>query len=274
MWPLLVLSLVGFVFFVERTLYLHQGSNAAERFLEGIKNSIRKQRLREALTVCEEAPGPIPQIVKAALLHHADGQEKMRLAVQDAALTEIPLLERRIGTIAAIAKISPLIGLLGTVLALLAGFYAMEQAGPYADASVFSGLIAQALVTTAAGLGISAMAYLANHFLHARVRAIVQEMEWAATQIMQYLQSHTVTNGSAEDDRATAAAATLAQTEADSPEFNQTGTGPPEADPPEVDPPGSAPSPVTAPETTAPEANDALPATPHGNRKPTTDADR
>ncbi|MGF1453662.1 MAG: MotA/TolQ/ExbB proton channel family protein [Opitutales bacterium] len=189
MWPLLLLSVIGFVFFLERTLYLHQGSNAAERFLEGIKNSIRKRRLLEALTVCEEAPGPLPQIVKAALLNYRESPEKMRLAVQDAALTEIPLLERRIGTIAAIAKISPLIGLLGTVLSLLTGFYAMQEAGPYADASVFSGLLAQALVTTAAGLGISAMAYLAHHFLNARVRAIVQEMEWAAAQVMQFLQS-------------------------------------------------------------------------------------
>ncbi len=187
MWPLLALSVVGFIFFVERTLYLHQSSTAAERFLEGIKNSIRGRRLLEALTICEEAPGPLPQIVKAALLHSQDGETRMRLAVQDAALTEIPLLERRIGTIAAIAKIAPLIGLLGTVLAMLQGFYTMEAAGPYADASVFAGLLGQALVTTAAGLGISAMAFLAHHFLHARVRAIVQELEWAANQTMQFL---------------------------------------------------------------------------------------
>lgn len=189
MWPLLLLSLIGFVFFVERTLYLHQGANAAERFLSGIKNSIRKRRLLEALTVCEEAPGPLPHIVKAALLNYRESPEKMRLAVQDAALTEIPLLERRIGTIAAIAKISPLIGLLGTVLSLLSGFYAMQALGPYANAEDFAGLLAQAMVTTAAGLAISAMAYLAHHFLHARVRAIVQEMEWAAIQVMQFLQS-------------------------------------------------------------------------------------
>lgn len=188
MWPLLLLSILGFIFFLERVFYLHQGQANAGRYLEGIKNLVRKRRLLEALTLCEETPGPVPRLIKAALLHHRQPAEQMRLAVQEAAITEIPLMERRIGTIAAVAKISPLIGLLGTVIAILQGFYEMEAAGPYADASRFSGLMAEALVTSAAGLAISASAYLAHHFLHGRLRAIVNEMEWAGNAILQFLQ--------------------------------------------------------------------------------------
>ncbi|WP_269541406.1 MotA/TolQ/ExbB proton channel family protein [Cerasicoccus fimbriatus] len=187
MWPLLALSLLGFVFFVERALYLHRGQIAASTFVDGIKNLVRKQRVLEALTVCEETPGPTAAIVKAALMNFDRPEAKIRSAVQEAAIIEIPALERRIGTIAAIAKASPILGLLGTVVALMQAFSVMQSEGPYANASIFSGEIAEALITTATGLAIAVMAYLAHHFLYGRVRALVHDMEWVANEIMQFL---------------------------------------------------------------------------------------
>ncbi len=109
MWPLLIVSVLGFVFFVERTLFLHKGQIRSTAFLDGIKNLVRKRRLLEALTVCEETPGPVPVVVKAALLNHDKPEAGMRAAVQEAAIVEVPVLERRVGTVAAIAKISPLL---------------------------------------------------------------------------------------------------------------------------------------------------------------------
>ncbi len=187
MWPLLIVSVLGFVFFVERTLFLHKGQIRSTAFLDGIKNLVRKRRLLEALTVCEETPGPVPVVVKAALLNHDKPEARMRAAVQEAAIVEVPVLERRIGTVAAIAKISPLLGLLGTVVAMLQGFYALHAEGAYANAASMAGSVAQALITTAAGLAIATMAYLAHHFLHGRVRALVHDMEWVGNDIMQFL---------------------------------------------------------------------------------------
>jgi biopolymer transport protein ExbB len=96
-------------------------------------------------------------------------------------------LERRLGTIAVIAKIAPLLGLLGTVLSLLQGFEFMQTNGPYADAADFSAYITSALVTTATGLTIAIMAYLAHHFLQGRVRALVHDMEWVGNDMLQFL---------------------------------------------------------------------------------------
>lgn len=186
-WPLLIISILGFIFFIERTLYLHKGQIGAAPFLEGIKNLLRKRRLLEALTVCEETPGPLPSVVKAALLNYGQSPERMRAAVEEAAIIEIPALERRIGTIAAIAKIAPLLGLLGTLTALLQAFNKMGEFGPYADASTFSLQIGQALLTTVIGLAIAVMAHIAHHFLYGRVRAIVHDMEWVGNQILQLL---------------------------------------------------------------------------------------
>ncbi|MDR2982176.1 MAG: MotA/TolQ/ExbB proton channel family protein [Puniceicoccales bacterium] len=185
-WPLLALSLLGFVFVVERTLFLHKGQIRARDFLEGIKNNLRQGRVVEALTVCEEAPGPIPRIVKAILLHAKDGEGRMRCAAEEAALLELPVLERRIGTIAAIAKLAPLLGLIGTIIGLLRAFLTMQNAGHYSSADAFAGDIASALAATALGLIIAALAHLGHHFLTGRVRSIVHDMEWVAQSIIQF----------------------------------------------------------------------------------------
>jgi biopolymer transport protein ExbB len=185
--PLIGLSLVALVFIVERTLFLHRGRIRAAEFLDGVRNNLRHGRLVEALTACEQAPGPVARVVKASLLHTRDGEPRMRAAAEEAALLELPILERRIGTISAIAKLAPLLGLLGTVIALLKAFLTLRSTGHYASADQFSGDIAGALVTTAAGLGISAVAHLGVHFLNGRVRALVHDIEWAAVASIRFV---------------------------------------------------------------------------------------
>lgn len=91
MWVLLALSVVGTLLFIERLLYLHRGQIRSTAFVGGIKNILAKRRLMEALTVCEETPGPVAAVVKSALLHADEDEQKMRLAVQEAALVEIPV---------------------------------------------------------------------------------------------------------------------------------------------------------------------------------------
>ncbi len=186
-WPLLILSLLGFIFFVERTIFLHRGKIKTDVFMEGLKNLLRKRRLLEALTVCEETPGPAAAVAKAALLNHDQGAIHMRAAVQASAIVEIPALERRIATIAAIAKVAPLIGLLGTVVAMLEGFNKMSAEHSYATASSFSTIVAQALITTGVGLVITILAHLSHHFLYGRVKAIVNDMEWVGNELMEFL---------------------------------------------------------------------------------------
>ena len=186
-WVLFALGLVLVVVFVERTLYLHRGQIRSTAFLSGIKNILAKRRLVEALTVCEETPGPVAAVVKAALLHADEDAEAMRFHVQEAAVVELPALERRIGAIGAIAQVAPLVGLLGTVLGMIATFFAFQR--DYATASVLSRGMWQALLCTAGGIMIAIPALLALHFLNGRVRAIVRDMEWSGNEIMKYLQT-------------------------------------------------------------------------------------
>jgi biopolymer transport protein ExbB len=185
MWVLLALGLLGLLLFIERTLYLHRGQIRAAAFMSGIKNILAKRRIVEALTVCEETPGPVAAVVKAALLHADDEADTMRFQVQEAAVVELPALERRLGSIAAIAQVAPLVGLLGTVLGMATTFLAFQK--DYMAASALAAGMWQALLCTAGSLMLAIPAHLAHHFLAGRVRAIVRDVEWAGNEMMRYL---------------------------------------------------------------------------------------
>ena len=198
MWVLLALSAVAAVVFAERTLYLHRGQIRSTAFLTGIKNILVKRRLMEAITVCEETPGPVAVVVKAALLHHEADESKLRLAVQEAALIELPILERRMGALAAIAQVAPLLGLLGTVLGMLRAFYEFTQGGNYATPAALSGGMWEALLATAFGLAVAVPTHLAHHFLRGRVRVLTHDMEWAANEIIRFVIHELQGQGSAQ----------------------------------------------------------------------------
>ncbi len=187
MWVLLLVSLVGFVIFVERSLFLHRGQIRSMDFIDGIKNLLEKRRLVEALTVCEETPGPLANIVKAALVHYNKPEYVMRGAIQEAALIEIPVLERRVGTIGVIARIAPLIGLLGTVTSGIQMLYKLNQQGAYANSAEYAGLMAQATITTATGLAIGIIAQVAYQFLQGRIRTLVHDIEYVGHDLMQFM---------------------------------------------------------------------------------------
>ena len=187
MWVLLLLSLIGFVIFVERTLFLHRGQIRSMDFVDGIKNLLRKRRLIEALTVCEETPGPLANIVKAASLNYEKPEAQLRGAIQEAAVLEIPLLERRVGTIAVIARISPLVGLFGTVVAAIQILYQLNAEGAYATSADYAGLLGRALISPATGIAIGIMAQVSYNFLWGRVRALVHDIEFVGQHLLQFL---------------------------------------------------------------------------------------
>ena len=187
MWLLVLLGLAALVVFVERALFLHRGQIRSTDFLNGIKNLLEKNRLMEALTLSEETPGPVAKVVKAGLRHAGEDEQALRFAVQEAALAEIPVLERRIGALAAIAQIAPLFGLLGTLLGMISTFEVFNLGDSYATPAVLAGGMRQALLTAAAGLVVAIPAQIGRHFLSGRVRALVQDMEWTGNELMRFL---------------------------------------------------------------------------------------
>jgi len=107
-----------------------------------------------------------------------------REALEEAGLVEVPPLEDKLNLLATIAQITPLMGLLGTVLGFIQIFTELQQKSTLASMQDLSGGIWQALICTAAGLAVAIPCYAAYNYLVSRVNAIVLDMEKAATEII------------------------------------------------------------------------------------------
>ena len=173
---------------MERFLYLHKAQIKATDFVSGLKVPLKKGRLLEALTICEETPCPVSRVLKAALLNCESSKAVMVDGIRAAALLELPLLQRRLSSIILIAKIAPLMGLLGTVLALTQIFYKMGRSGSYVTAAEFSDQIYAALISTASGLFLCLLAWVMYAFLLGRVRAIAHDIDWASNEMILFIE--------------------------------------------------------------------------------------
>lgn len=187
MWIILLCSVVALGVFLERLLYLHRATIRSGELLGGLSLLIRKGRLDEALGECSASPGPVARVLQAALLHERCGREVLQSVTRDAALLEIPALERNLPILSALAYLTPLIGLLGTVLGLLDAFLALSSHGGYATAAELSRGVYQSMLDAAAGLGVAIPTLLAHAYLVSRVNDIIHDMERAGIEIVNLL---------------------------------------------------------------------------------------
>ena len=136
----------------------------------------------EALTLCDNTPGPVARILTAAIQAYQN-EDDIRRAIDDAVLVELPRLESLINLLGTIAKVAPLLGLLGTVLGMQETFSAMRNSTSLND---LSGGISSALITTAAGLVLAIPCLIAYNYMVARVETFCIEMEKAASEIIYF----------------------------------------------------------------------------------------
>jgi biopolymer transport protein ExbB len=181
---ILFASAVAVVVFIERALHCHRAQINSTEFLNGVRTVLKRDNIVEALSICDATPGPVARLVKTAILNRDHGRERVRESLEEAGLVEVPRLEEKLNLLATIAQLSPLLGLLGTVLGFIHIFGAMESAGLNANVQMLSKGVWEALICTAAGLAVAIPAHAGYNYLVSRVNAIVLDMEKAATEIV------------------------------------------------------------------------------------------
>lgn len=183
-WLILGASAVAIAVFIERVLHFHRAQINSMEFLNGVRNVLKRDNVVEALSICDATPGPVARLVKVAILNRERGREGVREALEEAGLVEVPPLEDKLNLIATIAQISPLMGLLGTVLGFIRIFTILQNQGTMAHMELLAGGVWQALICTAAGLAVAIPCYAGYNYLVSRVNGIVLDMEKAAAEIV------------------------------------------------------------------------------------------
>ena len=186
-WLLLVCGLFAAMVFFDRLFNLHRAQIAADDFLKGVYNILNRDNTVEAAAICEEAPGPVARLALAAVLHHDDTLENIGRAIEDAGLEEIPRMERGLGWLATLARITPLIGLLGTVLGMMEMLLAANRAAPLVQSADLTGGLWNALSATALSLVIAILAYAGYNLLVSRVESILLDMERSASALVNFM---------------------------------------------------------------------------------------
>ncbi len=116
MWGLLFLSIVGVAVIIERWITLHKARADVRKLMEEIVGALKKGRLDEALEVCANTRGPIPQILHAGLRQAKKGTVAVEKAIETAGIIEMSFLERGLIILATVANVAPLLGFLGNGL--------------------------------------------------------------------------------------------------------------------------------------------------------------
>src|SRR5271154_4328388 len=184
LWFLLLTSAVAVAVFIERVLHCHRAQINSTEFLNGVRTVLKRDNVVEALSICDATPGPVSRLVKTAILNRDNGRERVREALEEAGLVEVPRLEEKLNLLATIAQLAPSLGLLGTVLGFIHVFQQIHDSGLHASVGQLSDGVWEALICTAAGLAVSVPAPAAYNYLVSRINEIVLDMEKSATEIV------------------------------------------------------------------------------------------
>jgi len=187
MAPLILCSIIVAAIIAERLWTLQMQRVAPEHLAAQVWHWIRNGEFDEERMLYLRASSPLGRILAVALLHRSAERDVLNEAIADAGRHVVHELDRYLITLGSIATISPLLGLLGTVLGIMRVFASISQGG-LGNPSALAGGISEALITTVAGLAVAIPAYVAHRYLRGRVEDLVVQMERETMRLMNALQ--------------------------------------------------------------------------------------
>ena len=176
MIPLGICSVLALAIMAERFWNLRDAKVLPPAEVAHIHELIDRGEFIRAEEYAASRPGPLNNILLPALQARGESREFIRELVRDAGRQEVPDLERYLGVLGTVASISPLLGLLGTVLGMIQVFSVISLQG-VGQANALSGGISEAMITTATGLAIAIPALAGYNYYVGKAESMVLEME-------------------------------------------------------------------------------------------------
>ncbi len=188
MYPLLLLSLGAIAVIVERLLAFRALGNIPPGLLKQVTDLARQNKFAQAIQLCDETPGPLAASLAAILKHRDRPINVAERQVEDVGQDYFIRLERLLPFLDTTTTISPLLGLLGTIVGMIGTFNAIaiqQQSKGNSDA-VLAG-VGEALYATATGITIAVVCFVAYNYFASRLRTLTSETEQGATKLINAL---------------------------------------------------------------------------------------
>jgi biopolymer transport protein ExbB len=188
MGPIILFSVVAAAIILERLWTLQDRRVLPPDLTKRVWQLVEANQVNDKVIEALEQNSPLGKVLASGLANRHRSRDALMERLEDTGRHVVHELERFLNTLGTIAGVSPLLGLLGTVGGIIKAFNAIN-AGGMGDPRMLSGGIAQALVTTAAGLCVAIPALIAYRYLRGRIDRIVIEMEKDAIQLADALES-------------------------------------------------------------------------------------
>jgi biopolymer transport protein ExbB/TolQ len=181
----IVMVFVIFIIF-ERYVTLSRLAVDKKDFNDKLFGFILRGDIRQAITFCDSKPAPLTNTLKAGLVQVLNKRpdEEVQVAMDGAALKEVPVLDGWTGFLAVFGNVATLLGLLGTIIGLIHSFRAVTNADPAQKATLLSGGIAEAMNCTAFGLIVAIPSLLAYGYYQTRTQRLVNDMNESSMNLM------------------------------------------------------------------------------------------
>jgi biopolymer transport protein ExbB/TolQ len=202
MYPIAVVLVCGLAIASERWVFLSAAKISNRKAFNKIMPLLQNRDLQAVLQQTNASKAPIGRIIGAGIARMAQSQRRddIEYAMEEGVMEALPRLEKRTQYLATLANIATLLGLLGTIIGLIAAFTAVANADPSEKASLLSQSISVAMNTTAFGL-ISAIPLLMFHaVLQTKTTEIIDSLEMAAVKVLNLLSDKAVTGKTRDSD--------------------------------------------------------------------------
>ncbi len=187
MVPILLCSIIAVAIITERLWTLRQKKVIPEKLLTGIWNLLNKDSLTEKHIDQIENGSPLGRVLAAGLINRHLSRDLIRESIEETGRHVVHEMERFMNTLGPISTITPLLGLLGTVIGMIKVFTAITVIG-VGDPGQLAGGISEALITTAAGLTIAIPSLIFHRHLKRKIDELVVGMEQEAMKLVEFLQ--------------------------------------------------------------------------------------
>lgn len=197
MYPIAVVLGVGLAIALERFLYLMNQMRINRRDYDKILPLLKQRRQRELAEVTRKSRSAMAKIIADGMNRRSSSRRRsdIEYAMEEGLLEILPNIERRTPYLATFANIATLLGLLGTIIGLIAAFTAVANADPAEKATLLSQSISIAMNTTAFGLMVAIPLLLVHSMLQSKTAAIVESLEIAVVKFLNLMDGDEAATG-------------------------------------------------------------------------------
>jgi biopolymer transport protein ExbB len=200
MVPLILASIIAAAIMLERLWTLQEKRVLPGELTEKVWRWVEQRQIQEKHIQALQQNSPLGKILAAGLSNRHRDRDIIKESIEDTGRHVVHELDRFVGALGTIASLSPLMGLLGTVLGMIRTFNSITTEG-IGNPAALAGGIAEALITTAAGLTVAIPALIGYKFLRGRIDRLVVQMEKEAIKLVQAMEGQMLGSGRTGDGR-------------------------------------------------------------------------